>query len=211
MKTFKTFWGTTALAVVGLIAPMAQTSAVPIDGEITFSGLVNLKKNGGASSATLTDATYLEFSNPVGILSTSGTFDLISSTVPNDVNATLTPLDLNSFSGPLTLWVTQPNGYFTFVLETLSYTRVDLPVDGVIDALVIGGTGYATSTLPDLEQTPGYFEFSAQGRGKVTVAFSATTTVAPPPSVPDAGSTFMLLGLAVSGLGAARKVIPGVA
>lgn len=72
--------------------------------------------------------------------------------------------------------------------------------------LLLSGLGTARISGPGLEKldTPGLWNFSAQTQGLSTFTFSSTTTV-PPPGVPDGGTSVVLLGGSLLGLGLIRR------
>ena len=172
------------LAAVAIVATAftQTTQAVPVTGNVGFSGAVQLN-SGSVQTATTATAWFDTVVN-----ATSGSF----TTIANNTAVNLaTPWTFNSAAIP-SFWTV---GGFTFDLISSSIHSQD----GLFLNVVLAGT--------------------VTGNGYDATAFSGTFQVANPPAnglttfterlsfnaVPDGGSTMMLLGGAVMGLGLIRR------
>jgi hypothetical protein len=91
-----------------------------------------------------------------------------------------------------TLWFIDANSYF--VLSSITEVQEN-------GGLIVKGLG--TAHHDALTPTAGLWSFSADASGQ---AFSfSSTTVVPPPQVPDGGVSVALLGLSLAGLAVARR------
>jgi len=167
------------LGAVILIA--GRVNAVPITGEVHFVG--SFSPTGGTG---LGDATGLSF-GPSYVFTSSGSFSSLaafSSALFNSVSfAPLSP-------SPVTLWTA---GDFSFALENVT---IDLQS---ATQLNLSGTGILTGPA-GYDPTPGIWNF--QGGGGAGFTFRADNHA----SVPDGGSAVLLLGVALAGVGACRRL-----
>lgn len=192
----------TSLKTTGLVLAVAGFAlglqAVPttISGSISFSGTSTID---GTSFVTATRFTLFQdvtVGAPSSLsgdyVGTSGATVTLSPFIWDPPTAS-TPLD------PLWTFVSGGNTYW-FDLSVL-HKDIASPT-----GLLLSGLGTAYISGPGLEKlaTPGLWNFSAQTQGLSTFTFSSTTTV-PPPGVPDGGTSVMLLGASLLGLGLIRR------
>jgi hypothetical protein len=192
MNIMKNKWILGAAAAV-LTAVTAQ--AIPVTGSITFAGGVNLD-TGSAGTATTVTAWYGPDPDPDPIVvSRSGSF---AAFVPNLSPATFTaPYTFVSGAHPA-LWTV---GGFTF---NLLFSVIDAQTAGSVSAMGIGiitGNGFdpTFATWRFSTQDPSAVE---DGRGAV---FSFSASDGATGRVPEGGTTLVLLGVALSGLGLLRR------
>jgi len=192
--------------MVGAIVLTAFTgsgNSVPtsINGIISFSGSATV------NGTNLEDATSFLSFGPVTVGS--------SATVTGDytgtaaASANFTPFTWDPVGASLPV---QPLWSFASEGNTYAFNLGSLKVDYVSPtALVLSGFGTASVTGPGLEKTDtaGLWILSGQTLGSSSFTFSATTMVPPPTtggqSVPDGGTTALLLGLGVCGVGWLRR------
>lgn len=180
-------------AVCGL-AGVAQ--AVPISGDITFAGGVDLNTS---SAGTATEV--LAWTGPGGtgmpiVISDDGSF---SSITPGTTATFAAPWSFNS--GPVSsLWSV---GGFTFDLTSSSIVFQGGNPAGVL----VDGIGAVSGNGLDMEAMTWSFSTSDPGAtGVDSLIFSfqvASGTTGG--TVPDGGTTAMLLGLGILGLGLLKK------
>lgn len=166
------------LGAVILVA--GRVNAVPITGEVHFVG--SFSPTGGTG---LSDATGLSF-GPSYVFTSSGSFSSLaafSSAVFNSIS--FAPLS------PVTLWTA---GDFSFSLENVA---IDLQS---ATQLNLSGTGILTGPA-GYDPTPGIWNF--QGGGAAGFTFRTDNHA----SVPDEGSALLLLGVALAGVGACRRLL----
>jgi hypothetical protein len=185
--------GTVVAAVIG-IAGIAQ--AVPITGDITFAGGVQLDTS---SAGTATEV--LSWTGPGGtgepiVISDDGSFSGIA---PGTQVTFASPWLFNS-GAVAALWSV---GGFTFDLTSSHIVfQGGSPAGVVVDGTgTVSGNGLDDSTMSwsFSTQDPG-----ASGSTSTIFSFSsASGTISS--SVPDGGTTAMLLGLGVLGLGTLKK------
>ncbi len=180
-----------AVAVCGM-AGIAQ--ATPISGDITFAGGVTLNT---ASAGTATEVLSFTGANGTGdpyVISDSGSF---SGILP--LSSVAFASDWKFDSGPVSdFWSV---GGFTFNLASSSIVfQGGNPAGVLVDGTgTVSGNGLDDSTIS--------WSFSTQDPGAVGVdddvvfSFSAAAGT----SVPDGGTTAMLLGLGILGLGMLKK------
>lgn len=169
------------LGAVILVA--GSVNAVPISGEVHFVG--GFSPTGGSG---LDDATGLSFGSPSYIWTASGSFSSLASTM-----ATFTSFDFAPLSSPVNLWSA---GGFSFALDSItinlqSATQLNLSGSGILS----GPAGF--------DPTPGNWNF--QGGGSSGFTFRADNNATSSP-VPDGGNTVLLLGAALAGVGACRRL-----
>jgi hypothetical protein len=186
--------GTVVAAVVG-IAGMAQ--AVPISGDITFAGGVQLDTS---SAGTATEV--LSWTGPGGtgepiVISDDGSFSGIA---PGTQVTFASPWFFNS-SAVAALWSV---GGFTFDLTSSHIVfQGGSPAGVVVDGTgTVSGNGLDDSTMSWSFTTQ---DPSAEGADGSIFSFSSAGGTTTTPTVPDGGTTAMLLGLGVLGLGTLKK------
>jgi hypothetical protein len=187
MKMIKTLGLT--LAAAGLMTFTAQ--AVQIVGSIGFTGLYS--QNGG-TPGLLNTATSMDIDTVVvgfadGHLTGAGA--PVSFLTPIAVN-----VGANALAGSQLWSVTVGANTFTLVVSTSVQTFTSA------DQLNLSGTGVLSDGAGPLDNTPGQWQL---GFGRTGNAFTWQSTSA---SVPEGGTTLILLGSALIGLlGIARKSI----
>lgn len=171
-----------SLLLGAVILVAGSVNAVPISGEVHFVG--SFSPAGGTG---LCDATGLSFGNPSYVLTSSGTFSSLaafSTAIFNSISfAPVSP-------SPVTLWTA---GDFTFALENVA---IDLQS---ATQLNLSGTGMLTGPA-GYDPTPGTWNF--QGGGSAGFTFRTDNNA----TVPDGGSALLLLGVALAGIGACRRL-----
>jgi hypothetical protein len=190
MKIIKTLGLT--LAAAGMMTLTAQ--AVQITGHISFSTASGTWTGGGGNVNTIDTITSF---GTVEVNSSSGDFSGILNNTPVTMGEPLKFTAVVSIINPF--WAV---GGFEFdLLAITSITRDDNPLG--LDTLTLAGTGTIRDTVGSLEDTIGIWAWSGEMNGTATFTFSSTTVASP--SVPDGGTTVMLLGAALSGLGLFRR------
>ncbi|HXB59814.1 MAG TPA: VPDSG-CTERM sorting domain-containing protein [Candidatus Acidoferrales bacterium] len=199
--SMKNNWvGMAAVAVIALgVGGIAQ--AVPIDGSITFAGGVTLNTS---SSATATEV--LNWSGPGGtgnpiVISDQGSFSGIA---PGSTAKFASPWFFNSGSVSALFSV----GGFTYNLTSSSVVFQGAGPNG-LPGVLVDGIGSISGNGLDSEAMEWSFSTSdpsALGVDAAVFSFqvAAGTTGG---TVPDGGTTAMLLGLGVLGLGVVKKQI----
>jgi hypothetical protein len=194
------------IASVAVVAfALTQTlQAVPINGSIGFTGTgVTYTGNGPGASTGVTS-----WINPY-VASDTGAFQTPGYITPNpgeavtfEGNNTTTWL-FNTTSPILNFWVA---GNFTFELLSSSITSQGGSV-GTTGFVVVNGMGIISATganpagfTPTLMSWSFTSQDPAAGSNPTSWTFSASAN-----SVPDGGSTVMLLGLALSGVALLKK------
>jgi hypothetical protein len=192
-SSMKTILGAAAL----LLATATTAIADPINGVITFSG------NATLNNADITVATGVNAFSGVKVLGATNDFGgLVGSSVNMGADDATVSTDDWMFNSPTgyagDFWSV---GGFVFVLESSAGGYLPFG-SGFILASGTGWVYHMTDTT--LQQARGTWDFSTQGgdTGGGTFSFSAST------SVPDGGTTALLLGLALLGMGviARRKL-----
>lgn len=171
------------IAAAGLLTLSSIATAMPISGDINFTGLASYNVAGG-------EVSEIAFTNTPEVLSASGSFSsvAISSpvTIPNN------PFILANL--PLALWSV---GGFTFELKTVAFNAVTNSGFGQSASV----SGYGTISKAGYDDTSGIWGFTSQSAvGDISngeFSFSAVT-------VPEPG-TIALLGMALIGFGVARR------
>lgn len=181
------------LAIIGVAALSlglaTGVQAVPINGSIQFAGGATLN---GSGTKGVGDATAFTGFSSLGVLTASGTYGQILANGVNSVS-----FDTFSFGGgilspsPLQyLWTVVDNSGNTYTFEATDAMIVTQSFDSQtgISFLNITGSGYAF--LNGADQTAGTWSITDTGTTptQATFTFGASTTV------PDGGTTVMLLG-----------------
>jgi hypothetical protein len=193
------------LLVIGLVAAAfagAPAQAGPITGSISFSGAA--QPWGGTNWFNTTGVDFLAASAtvqsspvPTGTyVGTQGTATIFSDFIFDPFPA----------DGVAPLWTFTKSG-ITYSFDYLvlgSLARVGNDVSSSIS--ILNGTGmlYATG----FDATPGLFSLTAQGFGALgggqsTFSFSASDVATA--TVPDPGSSMLLLGIGLTGVATARR------
>ena len=181
-------------AVCGL---SGVAKAITISGDITFAGGVELNTS---SAGTATEVLAFTGANGLGspiVISADGSFSGIT---PGTTATFTSPWFFNSGAVP-DLWSV---GGFTFSLTSSSvvFQGGSPAIVGVDGTGIISGFGASSeATWSFSTSDPG----AAGANGTLIFSFQAASgTVA---AVPDGGTTAMLLGLGVLGLGLVKKQI----
>ena len=185
----------TASIILAVAGFASNSPAIPITGAISFSGTATAD-----GSSFLTATKFISFQDvDVGAASSlSGSY-----TGTSGAAVTVTPFTWNppTASTPI-------NPLWTFVSggNTYSFNLSALHLDfASTTGLLLSGLGTAHISGPglDFQDTSGYWEFSTQTLGLSTFTFSSTTTTSN--NVPDGGSTALMLGGSLLGLGAVGR------
>ncbi|HZF01828.1 MAG TPA: hypothetical protein VE344_08035 [Methylomirabilota bacterium] len=185
---------TVAAAVIGLTG-IAQ--AVPISGDITFAGGVQLDTK---SSGTATEVTAWTGPGGVGspiVISADGSFSGIA---PGSTATFTAPWFFNS-GAVADLWSA---GGFTFDLTSSSVVFQGGHPAGVL----VDGTGTISGNGLDATTIDWSFSVSnPSAAGRFGAVFSFQAAAGGGGSVPDGGTTSMLLGIGMLGLGMVKKLM----
>lgn len=180
------------LAGAALVLMSTIAMAVPITGEIDFTGSLSLVKASAVPLTTTQNATGIAFVPNSSFVGTTHTG--IFASIPNFTQAvfhnfTFAPA-LANLTNPL--WeVTVGATSYSFDMSSVSYIRV------APNFLLLNGLGTLNAT--GFDATPGTWAFSTQDgqlSGPVALTFSAVSDATP---VPEPG-TVMLLGAGLLGL-----------
>jgi len=174
-----------SMVAVGLLY-VGQAQATPITGDLGFSGASTFNTTSLATAKRIN--SWFAF---VG--TTSGSF--VGVPIGNAVTLAM-PWIFNPSTPTLGLWSV---GGFSFDLATATVDTQNSHL------LMITGPG--TLTGAGFDPTSGTWAFSAQSAGGIRQAsftFSADTTGA---GVPDGGSAVALLGIALGGIEAVRRML----
>jgi hypothetical protein len=179
------------LGVTAAVVALTQTlQAVPITGNIGFQGSVQLN-TGSAATAT----QVINWLSPSVGVGASGAF---SSILPGTSVTFTAPWTFASGLSPL--WSV---GGFTFNLITSMETTTVVNGKGYIN---VSGSGTVVSTNPSYDPTTLTWSFSTQDPSSGTVGGLPTFTFsASANSIPDGGTTIMLLGAALSGVALLKR------
>jgi hypothetical protein len=178
------------LAITGF-AWNLQAIPTPISGSISFSGTTTIDTTSFVTATMFKSFQSITVGAPAAL---SGDY-----TGTSGAAVTMTPF----------IWVpptasTPLNPLWTFVSggNTYSFDLSVLHEDYASPTgLLLSGLGTAHITGPGLSKldTTGNWDLSAQTLNLATFTFSSTTTI--PSSIPDGGSTVVLLGGSLIGLG----------
>jgi VPDSG-CTERM motif len=184
---------------VGMLGHASTVQAVPITGSINFIGGATLN---GSGSAGLSDATAFTGFSSLGVLTATGTYSAI---LVNGVSS----VSFQTFSFAGGVLSPSPLQYLWSVTDGLGNTYTFEATDAMIVSqylnpdgtsfLNITGDGYAF--LNGGDQTAGTWSITDTGSSKTqaTFTFGSATTV------PDGGTTAMLLGIGLSAVVLLRK------
>jgi hypothetical protein len=178
-----------AIAVVMAFGLAVSAQAVLIDGDVAFTGAYTL------DNPDLLQAT--EFASFSGVLVADGqAFGDYAGTDDGVTPVTFTPFSFSPAEAtPFLLWT------FTIAATTYSFDASTLNVSyQSANTLVIEGLG--TASITGFDATPGLWNITANKAG-AAFSFSSSASV----GVPDGGMTLSLLGLALGGIAALRRVI----
>ena len=188
-------WIIMAAAAVAVLGLSGTARAVPISGNITFAGGVQLDT---ASAGTATEVLAWTGAGGTGspiVISDDGSF---SSVAPGSAATFSSPWSFNS--GPVTaLWSV---GGFQFNLTSSSIVFQGGSPAGVL----VDGIGAVMGNGLSPEAMTWSFSTSDPGAaGEDSLIFSFQVAGGTTGAVPDGGTTAMLLGLGVLGLGLLKK------
>lgn len=187
------------MIIVGAAAIMAlaQTSqATSITGAIGFAGNANLNTGSTSSATTVVSWSGSTTANPV-VQSDSGS--IAGVIAPNTQIVFSAPLNFTSSSVITPFWNVLGTPSINFQLLSSTYVRGVL---GGNPYVAISGTGILSA--PNFDPTTWNFSVTFQDPSTVpanqTFTFSASQQ-----SVPDGGTTVMLLGAALSGMALIKR------
>jgi len=174
-----------AILLLAALGPLAR--ADPIAGSVGFAGVFSTDNNADFTQATtFTDITAFAF---------SATGDYAG--IP-----LFSPVDFSTFA----FNATSVSPLWSVAGGTYSFNATVVDVVTTASSIVAHGTGMAF--LTGYDPTPGFWNLAGTGSG-LSLTFAAGTTV--PASVPDGGSTVILLGASLVAAGAfqwTRRMAP---
>jgi hypothetical protein len=175
-----------------LLSVTLTVQAIPIVGGISLSGNVTYPV------ANINAATAFQSFSGVTVSSVSGSY--LDASVAAGTGVSMSAFSFNPFApaGIIPLWQTTSGTAASFDLTSLG------PITQGNGFLILTGEG--TLHLDGFDNTPGYWRFSSQ-QGDTTFAFSSSNGALTPSdaSVPDGGTTVILLGATLSGLALIRR------
>jgi len=188
----KTLLAVLATGVLSCAVFSQQAQATPINGDIQFAGETRFDTNSLATAHRV--VTWFDVFHNAGFSSvTSGTGDF-AGIFPGTQATMAQPWIFNPSTPTPGLWSV---GGFSFDLLTSTIVTQNA------STLVIEGTGIVSGNGFDPTSMDWSFTTqSAGGRTRTTFSFSANGA-----SVPDGGTTVMLLGAALGALGMARRFL----
>ena len=188
----KTLLAVLATGVLSCAVFSQQAQATPINGDIQFAGETRFDTNSLATAHRV--VTWFDVFHNAGFSSvTSGTGDF-AGIFPGTQATMAQPWIFNPSTPTPGLWSV---GGFSFDLLTSTIVTQNA------STLVIEGTGIVSCNGFDPTSMDWSFTTqSAGGRTRTTFSFSANGA-----SVPDGGTTVMLLGAALGALGMARRFL----
>ncbi|MEO7297670.1 MAG: hypothetical protein ABI042_03725 [Verrucomicrobiota bacterium] len=186
--------------VIALVGLTASVQAIPITGTIQLGGTVQF------NTTSLQSATIATFPvNDIQVSSGSGSYTGTAGAAPVTFNTfNFSSTGLNTVS-PLWSFVWTGKTY-QFNLESITtVSRQSFPNGS--DQLFVGGFGKVSITGFDTTAANWSFNVtdSSGGNGGIFLFAFNDSNTAIPASVPDGGTTVMLIGAALSGLGLIRK------
>jgi hypothetical protein len=183
------------LAMTGLALNL-QAVPTSITGAISFSGTSTMD-----TTSFVTATRFTSFQNVFVGASSALSGDYVGT---SGATVTMAPFiwDPPTASTPINPLWSFVSGGNTYSFD-LSVMHEDFASP---TGLLLSGLGIAHITGPGLEKldTFGQWNFSAQTLGLATFTFSSTTSL-PPPAVPDGGSSVVLMGGSLLGLGLIRR------
>ncbi len=178
-----------AFGVLGAVALSASVHAVEITGTISYvSGTV-------PNNADLNLATAFSFSPSGIVVSTTGDLAGVGGLVVNAAGIAGLPLGLGAAPASVPVLGLWSGGGFNFDLLSLD---VDFR-----SATQFAASGLGTITALGFDPTPGTWSFVVTGSGPVLGFAAGSEAIGTP--VPDGGSSMVLLGLCLFGLGLAVR------
>ena len=194
-------------AVLAVAAFTATVQAVPITGSINFQGgtaTLNGSISSGAGGATaITSFDGSPTVNNAANVGPTGSFAGTGGDAVTFISSGFTFSPSLSPNPVNPLWTFTANGVtYSFILESVESSI------GVGPTLNLAGTGLfeITGGNTDYDNTLANWTFSTTGTGPATFGFVAGNTAAEA-TVPDGGTTVILLGAALSGLAAPEAQI----
>lgn len=178
------------LAISGFALNAAATP-IPISGDLSLSGTITMN---GPSFVTATAFTSFQDVTVGGPSAVSGAYVGTSGSA-----VTVTPF---TWSPPTASTPINPLWTFIYNGDTYSFDLTALHVDyaSPTGILLSGlGTAYITGPGTDYLPTTGSWNFSSQSQGLTSFTYSSTTIV-PGSTVPDGGSTVVMMGASMIGL-----------
>ena len=187
------------MIIVGAAAllALAQTSqAVPITGAIGFAGNANLNTGTAATATTVVSWSGAFTPNPVAQSDSGAIAGIIT---PGTQIVFAAPWNFTVSSAIIPFWNVLGTPGINFSLLTSQFVRG-----------VLGGNQYVAISGTGLLNAPGYdattWSFSVTFQDPSTVPANQTFTFsASQASVPDGGTTVMLLGAALSGMALIKR------
>lgn len=190
----KNKWITIAAVAAAAFCLEGVANAVPISGDITFAGGVDLNTD---SAGTATEVTAWTGAGGVGspvVISADGSFSGITAGSAATFTA---PWFFNS-GAVASLWSVDG---FTFNLTSSSIVfQGGHPAGVLVD-------GIGTVTGPGLAASPMDWSFSVSDPSASTTYGAIFSFQAAAGSVPDGGTTAMLLGMGILGLGLLKRLM----
>jgi len=186
----------TIVGAAALLALAQTTQALPITGAIGFAGNANLNTGTASTATTVVSWSGSTTANPV-VQSDSG---IISSLIsPGTQIVFAAPWNFTVSSAIIPFWNVLGTPGINFQLSSSSFTRGTL-----------GGNPYVAISGTGLLNAPGYdattWNFSVTFQDPASVPANQTFTFsASQQSVPDGGTTVMLLGAALSGMALIKR------
>ena len=189
----------TIMNIVGAAALLAlaqTTQATPITGAIGFTGNANLNTGSAATATTVVSWSGSTTANPT-VASDSGSIATIIT--PGTQIVFDAPWNFTVSSAISPFWNVLGTPGINFQLSSSSFTR---GIQGGNPYVAISGTGILNA--PNYDATVWSFSVTFQDPASVpdaqTFTFSASQN-----SVPDGGTTVMLLGAALSGMALIKR------
>ncbi len=177
-------WLKLAGVVIAMLAVGMTAQALPVvQGQITFEGVATLND-------ALPNATAFQSFKGVHVANNTQTGSFVGT---DGYNVAMVPFTfLPSLNpDPVTQWaVTVGSTTYSFTLNS--------PLTVLETSSSLSVTGYGSASITGFESAVGFWSLSLQGRS-ADLCFSTTT------SVPDGGTTVLLLGAALSAMGLFRK------
>ncbi len=188
MKGFKKALLSITTIVLGTALSFSGAQAVPISGDLAYTGGAWTPKNSGGTSTSIPLATQIDFvNNATGLLITGSSGDIATAGIIAGSTGTINDFSFNPLGGGVTPLFTV--GGFSFNLQNVSILLQ------TSNFLVLSGSG--VGTLSGFDPTPMSFGFTANKFGQ-TASFSGGV------ATPEPG-TMVLMGSGLVGLGFWRR------